>query len=70
MSTRSFIARQIDDNSYRATPADIAEKFGVSVRAARQLFHTEGFPALYIGNKYFCVESSFVKWCEEQKNDS
>ena len=52
------------------TPADIAKKFGVSVRSARQLFQEEGFPMIFIGNKYFCVESSFVKWCEDRKNDS
>lgn len=50
------------------TPEDIAKKFGVSIRSARRLFQEDDFPTIFIGNRYFCVESSFVKWCEDRKN--
>lgn len=50
------------------TPEDIAKKFGVSIRSARRLFQEDDFPTIFIGNRSFCVESSFIKWCEERKN--
>lgn len=48
------------------TVPDVASVLGVSRTGAYELAHSEGFPALKIGNRIVIPKNKFLLWIERQ----
>ena len=46
---------------------EVATVMGCSVPTARQIMHSEGFPAIKVGNRLCVMVSSFKEWAASQQ---
>ena len=46
----------------------VAQVLGISRAASYQLFHSAGFPVIYVGKRMLVSKEKLKEWIEEQQN--